>query len=134
MIERDLSGYRFYDLMADLPERGRLTDATRRLMNALVEGIIRFARICPSTDSGRLKGAAFGEIEVFCNQERQHSTLGYESPVPFLKTKSETNFRKSTEHKILPWQMMSFSEVDCTKCQKSIALQKKSLLLTASGH
>jgi putative transposase len=32
-----------------------------------------------------MKATAFASIEVFDNRKRQHSTLGYTSPVQFLK-------------------------------------------------
>jgi len=32
-----------------------------------------------------MKATSFEYIEVFCNRKRQHSTLGYRSPIQFLE-------------------------------------------------
>ena len=41
------------------------------------------------------KAAAFECIEVFYNQKREHSTLGYKSPARFLKNWISERRRKS---------------------------------------
>ena len=44
----------------------------------------RYHGICYETHE-EMKAASFEYIEVFYNRTRQHSTLGYQSPIQFLK-------------------------------------------------
>lgn len=37
------------------------------------------------TTRAEMKAGAFEYIETFCNRKRRHSTLGYKSPVQFLR-------------------------------------------------
>jgi len=49
-----------------------------------------------------IKAAAFEYIEVFYNRNRQHSTLGYQSPVQFLENWIKAQHQKSRSHEPRP--------------------------------
>ncbi len=81
----ELSGrYTASKLMTSRPQPGQ----ERKFDTSGKRSLERLLRLKPDAtlrDSCRAQVAALEYIEVFCKRKRQHSTLGYRSPVLFLE-------------------------------------------------